>query len=120
MAISGSGKPAVGLYRIDASAAGRDEMAPYSAESSFLVTELNREFYDSAQNVDLLKMVAAETGGKYYPIGQALDLLEDLTYREGPNSERVKMELWDMPINFLVILSLALGEWFMRKRKGLA
>jgi hypothetical protein len=29
-------------------------------------------------------------------------------------------DLWDMPINFMLLVGLAAGEWFIRKRKGLA
>ena len=39
---------------------------------------------------------------------------------EGKNSEKVSKDLWDMPINFLLLVGLATGEWFLRKRKGLA
>ncbi|MGI8566095.1 MAG: hypothetical protein ACR2LZ_06395, partial [Pyrinomonadaceae bacterium] len=89
-------------------------------ESSFLVTELNREFFDAAQKADLLKRVAAETGGKYYALNQADQLIDDLTYRDSDNSERVTKELWDMPINFFLIVGLVVGEWFLRKHEGLA
>lgn len=91
-----------------------------TAESSFLVTEINREFYDAVQNVGLLKRIAAETGGKYYTVDQAEDLIDELTYREGTNSEPVTKELWDMPIIFLLLIGLVTAEWFLRKRENLA
>ncbi|HEV8367644.1 MAG TPA: hypothetical protein VGQ39_06825 [Pyrinomonadaceae bacterium] len=91
-----------------------------SAKSDLLVSDLNREFYGAAQNSDLLKRIAAETGGKYYTPNQAQSLLEDLTYRQSPYSERVTKDLWDMPINFMLIVGLLSGEWFLRKREGLA
>ncbi|MFN8001125.1 MAG: glutamine amidotransferase [Acidobacteriota bacterium] len=109
----------VGLYRLEMTAkrAGADLGA---AKSSFLVTERTREFHDAAQNVELLKRVAAETGGKYYPLAKADDLLDEITLLEGKNSERVSRDLWDMPINFMLLVGLASAEWFLRKRKGLA
>jgi uncharacterized membrane protein len=91
-----------------------------SAKSDLLVSDLNREFYGAAQNSDLLKRIAAETGGKYYTPNQAQSLLEDLTYRQSPYSERVTKDLWDMPINFMLIVGLLSGEWFLRKREGLS
>jgi hypothetical protein len=33
---------------------------------------------------------------------------------------RETRDLWDMPINFLLLVALAAAEWFVRKRKGLA
>src|SRR5215510_5325626 len=98
----------------------RGVATPGTATTNFLVTERSREFHDAAQNVELLKRVASETGGKYFPLAKANDLLDEITMLEGKNSERVSKDLWDMPINFLLLIGLASAEWFLRKRKGLA
>ena len=95
-------------------------IGPVNAKSGVLVSNLNREFYSAAQNSDLLKRIAAETGGKYYQLSNVQTLLDDLTYRRTPYSERVTKDLWDMPINFILIIGLLSGEWFLRKREGLA
>lgn len=91
-----------------------------NGRSNLLVSDLNREFYGAAQNSDLLKRIAGETGGKYYTTDQTDSLLDDLTYRQSPYSERVTKDLWDMPINFMLIIALLSAEWFLRKREGLA
>jgi uncharacterized membrane protein len=91
-----------------------------NAKSDLLVSDMNREYYGAAQNSDLLKRIATETGGKYYTPAEAQSLLDDLTYRQSPYSERVTKDLWDMPINFMLIIALLSGEWFLRKREGLA
>lgn len=108
-----------GLYKIEMNAK-RGGTALGSAQSSFLITDRTREFHDAAQNVELLKRAAAETGGKYFPLANASDMLDEITLLEGKNSERVSKDLWDMPINFLLLIGLAGAEWFLRKRKGLA
>jgi uncharacterized membrane protein len=109
----------MGLYQVEITARrGGTELG--KARSSFLVTELNREFHDAAQNVELLRRVAAETGGKYFPLGRAQELIDEVTYLEGNNSELVSKDLWDMPFNFMLLVGLAGGEWFLRKRQGLA
>jgi uncharacterized membrane protein len=108
-----------GLYRVEMTAR-RGGTTLGAAQSSFLITERTREFHDAAQNVELLKRVAAETGGKYFALGDASDLPDELSLLEGKNSERVSKDLWDMPINFLLLIGLAGAEWFLRKRKGLA
>jgi uncharacterized membrane protein len=95
-------------------------LGPVSAKSGVLVSNLNREFYSAAQNSDLLQRIAAETGGKYYQLSNIQTLLDDLSYRRTPYSERVTKDLWDMPINFILIIGLLSGEWFLRKREGLA
>lgn len=108
-----------GLYKIEMTARkGNDVLG--SAQSSFLVSDRSREFHDAAQNIELLKRVASETGGKYFALNKAGDLLDEITMLEGKNSERVSKDLWDMPINFLLLVGLASAEWFLRKRKGLA
>jgi uncharacterized membrane protein len=89
-------------------------------KSNVLISDLNREFYGAAQNSDLLKRIAAETGGKYYQAGDLQSLLDDLTYRKTPYSEMQTKDLWDMPINFFLIIGLLSAEWFLRKREGLA
>jgi len=91
-----------------------------NAKSNLLVTDLNREYFGAAQNSDLLKRIATETGGKYYQASDVQSLLDDLTYRQSPYSERVTKDLWDMPINFMLIVGLLSTEWFLRKREGLA
>jgi len=91
-----------------------------TAKSDLLVSDLNREYFGAAQNSELLKRISAETGGKYYTPAETQSLLDDLTYRRSPYSERVTKDLWDMPINFMLIVGLLSGEWFLRKREGLA
>jgi uncharacterized membrane protein len=108
-----------GLYKIETTAKRGGETLG-TATSSFLVTERSREFHDAAQNMELLKRMASETGGKYFPLAKANDLLDEITMLEGKNSERVSKDLWDMPINFLLLVGMASAEWFLRKRRGLA
>ncbi|HSO74282.1 MAG TPA: hypothetical protein VLU47_05545, partial [Blastocatellia bacterium] len=88
--------------------------------ASFLVGPVNREAWNAAQNRELLERVASETGGKYYTPDGVDKLIDDITHREGAGSIRETRDLWDMPVNFLLVLVLASGEWFIRKRKGLA
>ncbi len=109
----------LGQHRIELISTS-SSIGPAKAQSNVLVSELNREFYSAAQNSDLLKRIAAETGGKYYQLGDTQSLVDDLTYRRTPYSERATKELWDMPINFLLIIGLLSTEWFLRKREGLA
>ena len=108
-----------GLYKIEMTAR-RGGATLGAGQSTFLITDRTREFHDAAQNVELLKRAAAETGGKYFPLSDAKDLLDEITLLEGKNSERVSKDLWDMPINFILLVGLAGAEWFLRKRKGLA
>ncbi|HZI59273.1 MAG TPA: glutamine amidotransferase [Pyrinomonadaceae bacterium] len=116
-----------GQFKADEFGAHRIELVGTSAglgalnaTSNVLVSDLNREYYSAAQNSDLLKRISTETGGKYYTPAEAQSLLDDLVYRQTPYSERVTKDLWDMPINFMLIIGLLSAEWFLRKREGLA
>ena len=112
-----------GLYRVEVSArrTGSTQAAALApAQTSFIVGPLNREARNPAQNRELLKQIATETGGGYYSSAQVDKLMNDITHKEGAGSIKVSYDLWDMPINFLLVVGLAAGEWFIRKRKGLA
>jgi hypothetical protein len=112
-----SGEP--GRHSIELSASGAS-VGEAAAQSELLIAELNREFYDASLNEELLRRIAAETGGKYYTLEEAGALVDDLTYRQTDNSRPVTKDLWDMPVNFLLLVGLLCGEWFLRKRHGLA
>ncbi len=109
----------LGRHRVEVAATGAT-LGAAAAQTEVLVAELNREFYDAARNEDLLKRIAAETGGKYYTLDDLGALVGDLTYRQTDNSKPLKKDLWDMPLNFLLLVGLAAAEWFLRKREGLA
>jgi uncharacterized membrane protein len=90
------------------------------ARSGFIVADLNREYYDAQQHAEFLRHLAEETGGRYYTSKSAMSLPEEIIYLDNQSSMRVTKELWDMPINFLLLIGLVSAEWFLRKRKGLA
>jgi hypothetical protein len=112
-----------GLYRVEITARRIDSKQPITlapAQTSFVAGPLHREAREAAQNRELLKRIAAETGGGYYSSSEVDKLINDITHKEGAGSIKMSYDLWDMPINFLLVLGLAMGEWFIRKRKGLA
>jgi len=113
----------LGQHRVElvgTSTSPSTSLGQLSASANMLVSDLNREYYSAAQNSDLLKRIAAETGGKYYTPAQVQSLFDDLIYRQSPYSERITKDLWDMPVNFMLIIGLLSAEWFLRKREGLA
>lgn len=111
----------LGQHHLELKVEGAPSGLKIAAQSDFLVTEMNRESYNAGQNTDLLQHIAAETGGKYYRLAEAKNaLVADLIYRDSPVSERITKDLWDMPINFFLLIGLISAEWFLRKREGLA
>jgi hypothetical protein len=91
-----------------------------AAKANFRVAESTEEFHNAALNVDLLRNLASETGGRYYSHREAQDLAEDISYVDNGASRVEEKDLWDMPILFLLLVGLVSTEWGLRKRKGLA
>ena len=77
------------------------------------------EFSDAALNMPLLSNLASMTGGNYYPIAEASQLVNQISLVESATSEITDVDIWDLPLIFgLILLFLGL-EWFLRKRGGL-
>jgi uncharacterized membrane protein len=91
-----------------------------TAKANFWVGESTEEFHDAALNTDLLKRLTSETGGRYYSAQDARLLPQDISYVDNGASQIEEKELWDMPFLFLLLIGAVSGEWFVRKRNGLA
>jgi uncharacterized membrane protein len=109
-----------GVYQVEVIAQRSSKDSLGVARASFSVGVVNREAYSAAQNRELLSRIAVETGGAYYTLERARSLIEDIAHTDRGNSVRETRDLWDMPINFLLVVVLAASEWFIRKHKGLA
>jgi hypothetical protein len=78
------------------------------------------EHFDAVQRKPLLRRIADETGGRYYTPATAASLAEDVTYLGRGVTASREMDLWDMPIVLLALVFVLGGEWFLRRRRGLA
>lgn len=76
------------------------------------------EHFGAEQNRELLERLAAETGGKYYPLDQIGKLPDEITYSEAGITVRETKDLWNMPAVFLLLILLRAGEWLLRRRWG--
>jgi uncharacterized membrane protein len=76
------------------------------------------ENFHTEQNQPLLEQLAAQTGGRYWRASDLKDLPRDISYSEAGISVRSSKELWDMPIVFLLLLSLPIVEWLLRRKWG--
>ncbi len=91
-----------------------------STKTNFRVAESTEEFHQASLNLDLLRRLSSETGGRYYSIGNLDNLAEDISYVEQGSFRIEEKDLWDMPFLFLLLIGLVSTEWILRKRKGLA
>ncbi|MDE0315648.1 MAG: hypothetical protein OXM61_12150 [Candidatus Poribacteria bacterium] len=77
------------------------------------------EFSDAALNIPLLTNLADMSGGKYYPVAEANQLVNQISLVESATSQITDIDIWDLPLIFGMILMLLGLEWFLRKRGGL-
>jgi uncharacterized membrane protein len=107
-----------GRYTIDATATtSRDSVQAVTTE--VLVDERGADVAQAELRAPLLRRIADETGGRYYPIAAAAALADDAVYTDAGVTVREAQDLWDMPAVFLLLaLALAL-EWSYRRWRGL-
>ena len=114
---------AEGDHTVDARAE-RDRRLLGAEQAHFRVSGPSIELEDPFPNLSLLRRMAAatqESGGRYYPLAQADDLLKGLL-REGTPLNltiRQRSDVWDSWLLFALFTACLVAEWGLRKWKGL-
>jgi uncharacterized membrane protein len=94
-----------------------------AASTTFSVGETLEEYTDPGQKDTVLKEVAALAGGSYYTAAQAGEAVEQIQrrVREMKHDETVyeRLDLWDTPLLFGLLVLLLAVEWLIRRRAGL-
>jgi uncharacterized membrane protein len=72
------------------------------------------EHYRVQQNRPLLERLAAATGGTYFAVADVSKLPEAVSFSEAGSVERQVLDLWNIPLAFLVLLLLKSAEWLVR------
>src|SRR6185437_10115592 len=109
--------PGIYTIRIDATLPSG---ATFGDTSYVRVADLNTEYFDAEMRAPLLERMAKETGGKFYTPATAGSLAADLALSKHGVTVVNQMDLWDMPIIFLLLVALVSAEWSYRKMRGLA
>jgi uncharacterized membrane protein len=76
------------------------------------------ENFGAAQNKDLLQKLATDTGANYYTPDKAKRLGSEITVSEAGITAHDNLDIWDMPILFLLVLLIRGGEWLLRRKWG--
>ncbi len=108
-----------GRYDLVASAIRADEATTGTA-MTMLVDTLGVDMERAELRSPLLRRIADETGGQYYPLADAGRLVEDVQLTESGITVRDAHDLWDAPIVFFALLGLLGAEWWIRRRRGLS
>lgn len=88
-------------------------------QTLFEVKTSYAEFSNAELNVTLLKTLAEGSGGKYYSMEEAPQLVNQIPLVESATSKITDVDIWDMPLIFGAVIALLGFEWFLRKRGGL-
>ncbi|HEX7547309.1 MAG TPA: hypothetical protein VF368_11325, partial [Gemmatimonadaceae bacterium] len=92
-----------------------------ASDSIFVrVADLNAEYVDAEMRASLLQRLARETGGRFYTPATVSTLAEDVAMSKRGVTVANELDLWDMPVNFLLLVALLSTEWGYRKVRGLA
>jgi hypothetical protein len=75
-----------------------------------------QEHFAAWQHRALLERVARETGGRYWKLDGLAQLPEAIRYSRAGMVERQTLDLWNIPLVFLLLASLKAGEWLLRRR----
>ncbi len=96
-----------GVFRFEAVAKMADD-AEALGRARFAVRREDGviEHYRVQQNRALLERLAAATGGSYFAVGDVSRLPEAVSFSEAGSVERQVLELWNIPLAFLVLLLL--------------
>ncbi|MCC6243574.1 MAG: hypothetical protein IT353_12085 [Gemmatimonadaceae bacterium] len=111
--------PDSGRYTIEALAT-RGSDSTRRATTTLLVDDRGADVAQAEQRADVLRRIATETGGRYYPLSDVSQLADDAMFTESGVTVRESKDLWDMPIVFLLLALLLGAEWGYRRWKGLA
>jgi len=76
------------------------------------------EHFHLSQNRTLLERVASATGGRYFALSDLSGLPEAIRFSQAGVLERQLLDLWNMPINFLLLLLIKAAEWLVRLKWG--
>lgn len=88
-------------------------------QSLFEVKTSYAEFSNAELNIELLKTLAEGSGGGYYNMEEAPQLVNRIPLVESATSKITDVDIWDMPLIFGLVIVFLGFEWFLRKRGGL-
>ncbi|MFH0965016.1 MAG: glutamine amidotransferase [Planctomycetota bacterium] len=104
-----------GKYEVKVSAS-EGGAALGEATVTFQVGKPNLEYEELNLNDEELRKVASETGGRYYYLSNANELLLDLASKEQANRISGYLKLYHLPALFFVFVGLLTAEWILRRK----
>lgn len=108
-----------GPYRATVTAVAADGSEVGSGEAGWTYEPATDEFRTLAPNRPLLERIARETGGEVIPLHRLSSFVNDLPNRKIPVEEAWTYPLWHSWTLFGFAIGCLVGEWGLRRWKGL-
>ena len=109
-----------GGYRIDAEVTNENGARVGSGQGGWAADLAAAEFRSLAPNRALMEQLARRTGGEVLNPDQLAKFVDQLPEKRSPITETITSPLWHTPFMFLFALACFVGEWGLRRWKGLA
>ena len=109
-----------GGYRVDASVAGESGAALGTAAAGWTTDLAAAEFRTLTPNRALMENLARQTGGEVLTAERLDAFTRELPAKRAPVTENWTQPLWHTPTMLLFALGCFVGEWGIRRWKGLA
>ena len=89
------------------------------AEAGWSTDLAAEEFRSLTPNVALLESIARKTGGELVPASKLAEFARSLPHRRAPVMDSSTFPLWHTPAMFAFALACLVGEWGLRRWKGM-
>jgi hypothetical protein len=109
-----------GAYRAAIKVSAPDGSPVGEREAGWVAQPAADEFKILRPNRAWLEEVAAKTGGEVIAADRLAQLVASLPARKAPITEPWVRPAWNHPLFYLAILGCLVGEWGLRRWKGLA
>jgi uncharacterized membrane protein len=109
-----------GAYRATVKASAPDGSPIGEREAGWVAQPAADEFQNLRPNRARLEEIAAKTGGQLIEINELDELVASLPTRKAPITEPWIRPAWHHPLFYLAIIGCLVGEWGLRRWKGMA
>ncbi|HEY3394500.1 MAG TPA: FixH family protein [Lacipirellulaceae bacterium] len=109
-----------GAYRATVKASAPDGSPIGEREAGWVAQPAADEFQNLRPNRARLEEIAAKTGGQLIEVNHLDELVASLPTRKAPITEPWIRPAWHHPLLYLAIIGCLVGEWGLRRWKGLA
>ena len=107
-----------GIYEVEATAAWNGGEARASLQ--FAVAASPEERRGETPDTDFLRAIATQSGGAYFGRGEGEKWLKTLPKPQRLTEREIVTDVWNHPLPVVLLLGCLCGEWWLRRRRGLA